>query len=205
MGVPAVLQCASLAVIFAICLDRDVSQELPLYAALVATAGFGLMTCLLFLRLESGSPQRWLYTAVAPYHLITLATSAGCLLWLQGSAPLLSVGFVSQWQRPPRPPDSAFFIFGAAALIYLAAVFSTLVWDPDESEKEAIAPKKGRRRRKKAADDGDGDGGGEAAGVVGAAAGSRLARLRNRLPTKLARLASDSKKGAAASTQVSRL
>ena len=106
--------------------------------------------------------------------------------------------FIASGQHAP-------LIFLPCVFIYLAAVFSTLVWDPDESEKEAIAPKKGRRRRKKAADDGDGDGGGEAAGVVGAAAGSRLARLRNRLPTKLARLASDSKKTAAAGTQVSRL
>ena len=95
-----------------------------------------------------------------------------------------------------------------APLIFLPCVFIysppsfDLVWDPKE-RKRGVAPRRAAAAEE-AADDGDGDGGGEAAGVVGAAAGCGWPGC-NRLPTKLARLASDSKKSAAAGTQVSRL
>ena len=49
--------------------------------------------------------------------------------------PQGNVSFVTVWERKPRGPGAS-LIFLALVLLYLAAVFSIVVFDPDEAEQQ---------------------------------------------------------------------
>ncbi len=129
---PIALQALLIFVSLMTCLDTQTSQQAFFFPALALSSAAALIACLWCIGgLEATMrPTRWVYVAMAPYHL---TVGVACLVCLLYPEPLMQQPFMTRWTMEPQPA-SARYIFFLCIILLLLAVWSILLFDPDESE-----------------------------------------------------------------------
>lgn len=123
------------------CFDTQQSQELPLYISLAAISFLAFLACLRGCRSPrssaSADPARWLYVGLAPFHAFVLGALGVCFVWLEAVGPLMERRFVELWDAEPQPTN-ALFIFFSLVLVQLLALYSIVIYDPNEAEAPVV-------------------------------------------------------------------
>ena len=153
-GVPALVQGVMLVFVGATCYELHQPQEEALYTNLAYIAAAATVCSAVAAYVSTGTEVGWFYMAVTLYHGGSCLAAAACRIAFDSSGSLLNQGtgnvsFVTLWERDDteRGPGAS-LIFGALALLFLAAVFSIVVFDPDESEElQPLAVDKGLQAR----------------------------------------------------------
>ena len=153
-GVPALVQGVMLVFVGATCFELHQPQEEALYTNLAYIAAAATVCSAVAAYLTTGTEVGWFYMTVTLYHGGSCLAAAACRIAFDSSGSLLNQGtgnvsFVTLWERDEteRGPGAT-LIFGALALLLLAAVFSIVVFDPDESEElQPLAAGKGLQAR----------------------------------------------------------
>jgi len=142
-GVPALIQGVMLVLVGATCYELHQPQEEALYTNLAFIAAAATVGSAVAAYRTSGREVGWFYMTVTLYHAGSCIAAAACRIAFDSSGSLLNQGtgnvsFVTLWEARPRggaaPEPGASLIFGSLALLFLAAIFSIVVFDPDESE-----------------------------------------------------------------------
>ena len=123
------------------CFDTQQSQELPLYISLAAISFLAFLACLRGCRSPrssaSADPARWLYVGLAPFHAFVLGALGVCFVWHEAVGPLMERRFVELWDAEPQPTN-ALFIFFSLVLVQLLALYSIVIYDPNEAEAPVV-------------------------------------------------------------------
>lgn len=133
--IPTAAQGLAVGLSLLTCYDTESSTELITYYVLIALQALTLAEVSRRVYRSPGDATRWLYIGLVPYHATTMIATTTCLLSYLVDGPLMAEDFVVLWERDP-PPGSVNFVFFSLCLLHLVALLSTVLFDPDEGDRE---------------------------------------------------------------------